>query len=251
MKSIQSTIIAASVSLLALPSFAADAVSGTSANNAGATSTGTSTGQSAGGTSPNTAAPSPATRAGTAASTMSPGYYITGGHVYRIENGRATRVMEPQTMRISPNGIIGFDGRPLTIPDGQMMSADGRLIPLPSNVSGLPNVGTGVREGLVPSATGNAAGTNTNAAAGATGAANPAATSAGAAAPAAPASPSTPAAPAALPANATDPAPAEATPNPGGAATGAGATGGNATEASSATGGTGVGSGNTGGSGKR
>jgi hypothetical protein len=46
-----------------------------------------------------------------------------------------------QTMRIGPKGVIGFDGRPLNIPEGQMIGADGRLAPLPANVTGLPKPG--------------------------------------------------------------------------------------------------------------
>jgi hypothetical protein len=90
---------------------------------------------------PAAAAPAPAPATTVHRSNAPFGYYSTAGRIYRIENGRATPVQTEQTMRISPKGITGFDGRSLTIPEGQMIGADGRLAPLPKGITGLPAAG--------------------------------------------------------------------------------------------------------------
>jgi hypothetical protein len=66
------------------------------------------------------------------------GFVIINGRVFQIRGGQATLVQREMSFRVSPTGITGFDGRPVIVPDGQMITTDGRLVPLPAGVNGLP-----------------------------------------------------------------------------------------------------------------
>lgn len=83
------------------------------------------------------------------------GFVIVKGQVFRLSKGRATPVKEEVTVKIaptamsvkvSPNGITGLDGKPFELPAGEMLSISGRLVPRPTGIAGLPAGGTQTQE---------------------------------------------------------------------------------------------------------
>jgi hypothetical protein len=65
------------------------------------------------------------------------GVMVINGSVYKVTKGFAVVV--------AGNGVVrGIDGNPVSIPSGAMYTTDGRLIPIPAGISGLP-VGLKVR----------------------------------------------------------------------------------------------------------
>ncbi len=66
------------------------------------------------------------------------GFALVGHRLFLIRDGQATLQDRTYTMSISADGMTGFDGHALVIPQGFMVSMQGRLIPIPDNVTGLP-----------------------------------------------------------------------------------------------------------------
>jgi hypothetical protein len=89
------------------------------------------------------AAAQAAAAAAAAAQNGSTGYFVAGGRVYQIRDGRATLLERDFFLRITQRGIFGADGQPIIVPQGQMMTADGRFVPMPASVTGLPVVNPG------------------------------------------------------------------------------------------------------------
>ncbi len=59
------------------------------------------------------------------------GLMVFNGALYKVQNGFAVVV--------AGNGIVkGVDGNPVRIPPGAMYTTDGRLIPIPPGIAGVP-----------------------------------------------------------------------------------------------------------------
>ncbi|WP_075089261.1 hypothetical protein [Verrucomicrobium spinosum] len=54
--------------------------------------------------------------------------------MYRISNGQAMPVTEEKTLRITSSGATDFTGQPLKIPAGSMLTAGGRVVPMPGGI---------------------------------------------------------------------------------------------------------------------
>lgn len=78
-----------------------------------------------------------------AASPSAEGYFVVNGIAYYTRQGQAYRVERDVTLRVTPTGIVGFDGKPLILARGLMLSTDGRHAPIPSgiNIENLPGRG--------------------------------------------------------------------------------------------------------------
>jgi hypothetical protein len=63
---------------------------------------------------------------------------IVGDRLYLVRDGQAVLQDRTYTMTISANGLVGFDGRRVAIPQGSMITMSGRIVPLPANLPGLP-----------------------------------------------------------------------------------------------------------------
>jgi hypothetical protein len=59
------------------------------------------------------------------------GLMVVNGSLYKVKDGFAVIVVGNGTVR-------GIDGNPVTIPAGAMYTTDGRLIPIPAGIAGLP-----------------------------------------------------------------------------------------------------------------
>jgi hypothetical protein len=88
-------------------------------------------GPSPGPTQPRIAAPEGAV----AAPGMSEGYFVANGASYYARNGQAFRVEREVSLRVLPNGMVGFDGQPLILPAGVMLTTDGRHAPIPRGIN--------------------------------------------------------------------------------------------------------------------
>jgi hypothetical protein len=83
------------------------------------------------GTEPRIAAPE-----GTvAAPVMTEGYFVANGASYYARNGQAFRVEREVSLRVLPHGMVGFDGQPLILPAGVMLTTDGRHAPIPPGIN--------------------------------------------------------------------------------------------------------------------
>lgn len=77
--------------------------------------------------------------AGTATARPPDGIAMKDGVVYIIQNGVASRVTEERVMRVAPNGMVtGFDGRTWIVPSGQIITTDGRAVPVGQNMFNTP-----------------------------------------------------------------------------------------------------------------
>lgn len=78
-----------------------------------------------------------------AASPSAEGYFVVNGISYYTRQGQAYRVERDVTLRVTPTGIIGFDGKPLILARGLMLTPDGRHSPIPPgiNIENLPGRG--------------------------------------------------------------------------------------------------------------
>jgi len=74
----------------------------------------------------------------TATAPSKSGFIVANDQTYLVQNGRTTPVTTQYMLRVSPAGIIGFDGRHVALPSGHMLSADGKIVPLPKDIKGLP-----------------------------------------------------------------------------------------------------------------
>ena len=82
------------------------------------------------------------------------GILVRGGKAFILRGGRMEPVTQPMSLTVSPNGAItGFDGQTVSLPEGQMLTMDGRLTALP-NRSGTPLIPT--VDGRATTATGAA-----------------------------------------------------------------------------------------------
>ena len=77
---------------------------------------------------------------GTVATPLAEGYFVANGASYFTRNGQAFRVERAVSIRVTPTGIIGFDGQPLPLAQGMMLTTDGRHAPIPPaiNIRTLP-----------------------------------------------------------------------------------------------------------------
>ncbi|WP_038166080.1 hypothetical protein [Verrucomicrobium sp. BvORR106] len=66
--------------------------------------------------------------------TPAEGFTLFNGKMYRIANGQAMPVTEEKTLRITSSGATDFSGQPLKIPAGSMLTADGRVVPMPGGI---------------------------------------------------------------------------------------------------------------------
>lgn len=71
----------------------------------------------------------------TGTSSAQEGYFMADGAVYSVRNGKAVRLNREVTMRITPAGILGFDGTAVILPAGQMIANDGHRVPLPAGLA--------------------------------------------------------------------------------------------------------------------
>lgn len=70
------------------------------------------------------------------------GILVQGGKAFILRGGRMEPVTQPMSLTVSPNGAItGFDGQTVSLPEGQMLTMDGRLTALP-NRTGTPLIPT-------------------------------------------------------------------------------------------------------------
>ena len=69
------------------------------------------------------------------ASPLAEGYFVTNGASYFTRNGQAFKVEREVSIRVTPTGIIGFDGQPLALGPGMMLTPDGRHAPIPAGLN--------------------------------------------------------------------------------------------------------------------
>jgi hypothetical protein len=78
-----------------------------------------------------TAAATTTTPTSTAVTPIPDGFFLRDGKVYVIRDGAFSLVTNEQVLRIQPNGTVtGFDGRTWQIPAGQILTTDGRTVPV-------------------------------------------------------------------------------------------------------------------------
>lgn len=63
------------------------------------------------------------------------GYFVANGATYHMRNGNAFKVEREVSIRVTPGGIIGFDGKPLALGAGMMLTPDGRHAPIPAGIN--------------------------------------------------------------------------------------------------------------------
>jgi hypothetical protein len=63
------------------------------------------------------------------------GYFVLDGAAYAVRDGKAIRLTREVSLRITPDGIFGFDGTPVTLPVGHMLANDGRHVRIPAGVT--------------------------------------------------------------------------------------------------------------------
>jgi len=66
---------------------------------------------------------------------LAEGYFIANGASYFTRNGQAVRVEREVNLRVLPNAMIGFNGQPLNLPPGIMLTTDGRHAPIPPGIN--------------------------------------------------------------------------------------------------------------------
>lgn len=74
------------------------------------------------------------------ASPIAEGYFVANGASYFTRNGQAFKVEREVSLRVTPTGIMGFDGQPLRLGAGMMLTPDGRHARIPAgiNIQSLP-----------------------------------------------------------------------------------------------------------------
>jgi hypothetical protein len=68
----------------------------------------------------------------------SSGFFSANDRMYFLHNGRSYPVTTQYLLRVGRNGITGFDGRPMPLLNGHMLTAKGEIVPLPKDIKGLP-----------------------------------------------------------------------------------------------------------------
>lgn len=63
------------------------------------------------------------------------GYFVANGASYYTRNGLAFKVEREVSIRVTPTGIIGFDGQPLALAAGMMLTPDGRHVAIPAGIN--------------------------------------------------------------------------------------------------------------------
>lgn len=63
------------------------------------------------------------------------GFVMVAGKVYAVRQGVATPLDREITLRVTPNGIIGFDQRPRSITSNAMMTLDGTIVAAPRSLT--------------------------------------------------------------------------------------------------------------------
>jgi hypothetical protein len=81
------------------------------------------------------------------------GYFVHDGQTYAIIEGAAVPLDREVTMRITPRNFIGFNGRPMRIPAGHMLMADGTLRRVTPPAAPAPAPVPGATAAVVPTAT--------------------------------------------------------------------------------------------------
>lgn len=66
--------------------------------------------------------------------TAAEGFVMFNGHMYRVTNGQAIRLAEEKILRVSSTGMTDFNGQPINLPAGSMLTLDGRVVPTPSGI---------------------------------------------------------------------------------------------------------------------
>jgi hypothetical protein len=66
---------------------------------------------------------------------LNEGYFVANGASYYTRNGQAFKVEREVSIRVQPTGIVGFDGRPLALAPGMMLTPDGRHAPIPPGIN--------------------------------------------------------------------------------------------------------------------
>jgi hypothetical protein len=69
---------------------------------------------------------------------MPEGFIMINGLTYSVHNGVATPLQAPVVMRITPNGIVGFDDVPRMITNNAMLTLDGRVVAAPDRLLAPP-----------------------------------------------------------------------------------------------------------------
>jgi hypothetical protein len=62
------------------------------------------------------------------------GFIMVGGKTYIVRQGVAMPLDQELILRVTPSGVIGFDGRPRTITSNAMMTSDGQIVALPRGI---------------------------------------------------------------------------------------------------------------------
>jgi hypothetical protein len=68
----------------------------------------------------------------------SSGFISANNRMYFLHNGRSYPVTTQYLLRVDRSGITGFDGRPVPLLKGHMLTAKGEIVPLPKDIKGLP-----------------------------------------------------------------------------------------------------------------
>jgi hypothetical protein len=66
---------------------------------------------------------------------LAEGYFIANGASYFTRNGQVFRVEREVSLRVLPNAMLGFNGQPLNLPPGTMLTTDGRHAPIPPGIN--------------------------------------------------------------------------------------------------------------------
>ena len=69
------------------------------------------------------------------ASPLAEGYFVANGASYFTRGGQAFKVEREVSLRVTPSGIVGFDGQPLILGPGIMLTPDGRHAPIPTGIN--------------------------------------------------------------------------------------------------------------------
>jgi hypothetical protein len=63
------------------------------------------------------------------------GYFVLDGAAYVLRDGKVSRLMKEVSLRVTPGGILGFDGTPITLPAGKMLTNDGSHVRIPAGIT--------------------------------------------------------------------------------------------------------------------
>jgi hypothetical protein len=65
------------------------------------------------------------------------GILVRSGQAYLVRGGTLEAVDKPMSLTVSPDGAItGFDGKTINLPEGHMLTMDGRMTAIPATISG-------------------------------------------------------------------------------------------------------------------